>query len=432
MKGAKLNKNLSTFLRHIDSIRDTLPMTMLLIHPHGEKASKELLDFINNNVEKVEEDDCKKKILVKAEESKLFETLERNASISSLASKIIPESLFVSLISQYDAFINRLLRAIFEIKPEMLNGSDRNILFSQLVEYNSIEDAREYIIEKEIDTVLRKSHSEQFDYLENRLGMKLREKLPIWKTFIELTERRNILVHCDGVVSNQYIKNCKEHSCSIVDVSIGKRLDLTPEYFSQAYYCLYEMSVKLTHTIWRKLLISDLKNADDELNDCCYNLIINDSYHLADVLLEFGYAQKKKFNDSSENVFIINRALSKYLQGKNKEAKKILEKKDWSASSYDFKLANEVIKENYEVVYRLMRKIGKNGDVDKTAYKEWPLFSKIRNITEFTNVYKEIFEEEYSVLETPLRPVIKLINKELKKKIQEKTVKKGESEKEII
>lgn len=38
MTGEKLNRNLETFLRHIDSIRDTLPMTMLLISPHNKKA----------------------------------------------------------------------------------------------------------------------------------------------------------------------------------------------------------------------------------------------------------------------------------------------------------------------------------------------------------------------------------------------------------
>lgn len=195
-----LHKNLETFLRHIDAIRDTLPMTMLLIQPYHKKANDDFLTFLKDNVKEIEDDNGKKRLLVKADESRRFETLERNASTSSLARKIIPESLFVSLISQYDAFLTRLLRAIYMLQPEVLNGSERNLTFSQLVEMDTIANAREYIIEKEIDTVLRKSHSEQFDYLEKLLGLKLREKLPIWKTFIEITERRNLLVHCDGEV----------------------------------------------------------------------------------------------------------------------------------------------------------------------------------------------------------------------------------------
>lgn len=431
--GKNLHKNLETFLRHIDAIRDTLPMTMLLIQPYNKKANDDFMKFLKENVEEIEDDNGKKRILVKADESKKFETLERNASTSALASKIIPESLFVSLISQYDAFLTRLMRAIYEIKPDVLNGSERNLTFSQLVEMETIENAREFIIDKEIDTLLRKSHSEQFDYLEKLLGLKLRECLPIWQTFIEITERRNLLVHCDGVVSNQYVKNCLEHKCKIDKIKVGERLGAEPQYFSNAYECLYEIATKLTHTIWRKLLIADLKDADRELNDVCLHLINTKFFELADILLEFGCNQKQHFNDSLKNVFIVNGALSKHLQEKKEEAKQILDKKDWSASSDDFKLAYAVLTEDYERAYEIMIKIGDKGEVDKSDYKQWPLFNKILKEERFKEIFKSIFKEDYSVMETPMRPVQELINKELKKdkELKEKTVKKIESAKEL-
>ena len=431
--GKNLQKNLETFLRHIDAIRDTLPMTMLLIQPYNKKANDDFMKFLKENVEEIEDDNGKKRILVKADKSKVFETLERNASTSSLASKIIPESLFVSLISQYDAFLTRLLRAIYEIKPDVLNGSERNLTFSQLVEMETIYNAREFIIDKEIDTFLRKSHSEQFDYLEKLIGIKLRENLPIWQTFIEVTERRNLLVHCDGIVSNQYIKNCTEHKCKIDKVKVGERLGAELQYFTSAYKCLYEIATKLTHTIWRKFLISDLKDADRELNDVCFHLINTNSFELADILLEFGCAQKKHFNDSLKNVFIINGALSKYLQKKKDESKGILDTKDWSASSDDFKLAYAVLTDDFERAYEIMLKIGASGEVDKTDYKQWPLFNIIRKEQKFKETYNIIFKEEYTVMETPMRPLQELINKEIKrdKELKDKTVKKIESAKEL-
>ena len=431
--GKNIHKNLEAFLRHIDAIRDTLPMTMLLIQPYNKKANDDFMKFLNENVKEIEDDNGKKRLLVKSDESTIFETLERNASTSALASKIIPESLFVSLISQYDAFLTRLLRAIYEIKPDVLNGSERNLTFSQLVEMETIDNAREFIIDKEIDTVLRKSHAEQFDYLEKLIGIKLRENLPIWQTFIEVTERRNLLVHCDGVVSNQYLKNCNENKCKIENVKVGDRLGAEHKYFTSAYKCLYEIATKLTHTIWRKYLITDLKIADGELNDVCFHLINTKSFELADILLEFGCSQKKHFNDSTKNVFIINGALSKYLQEKKEEAKQILDKKDWSASSDDFKLAYAVLTDDFERAYEIMTKIGDNGEVDNSDYKQWPLFTKIRKEDKFKETFQTIFKEEYTVMETPMRPLQELINKEIKrnKELQEKTVKKVESAKEL-
>lgn len=433
MTGEKFQNNLKTFLRHIDSIRDTIPMTILLLSPYNKKAIDDFVNFLKNNVKEIEDDNVKKKILINSNDLKLFETLEKNASISSLASKIIPESLFVSLISQYDAFLNRLLRVIFEIKPEILNNSERNLTFSQLVEMETINDAREYIIEKEIDTVLRKSHAEQFDYLEKLIGIKLRENLPIWPTFIEVTERRNLLVHCDGVVSNQYIKNCNEHKCKIENVKIGDRLGADHKYFTTAYICLYEIATKLTHTIWRKYLISDLKMADVVLNEVCFNLINTKSFELADILLEFSCTQKKHFNDSTKNIFIINRALSKYLQEKKEEAKQFLDIKDWSASSDVFKLAYAVLSDDFGSAYEIMTKIGDKGEVDNSDYKQWPLFTEIRKEDKFKETFLNIFKVEYTIMETPMRPLQELINKEINrnKELQEKTVKKIQSAKEL-
>ena len=433
MKGKKLHQNLIRFLRHIDSIKDTLPMTMLLINPHQKKAHDKFAKFMDENVEEIEVEDGEKAIAVKYENAKVFEQLSKNSEISILASKIIPESLFVSLISQFDSYINKLLRILFEIRPELINQSDRNLTFSELVEYDSIDNARENIIEKEVESVLRKSHSEHFDYLENKLGMPLRKKLPIWPQFVEITERRNLFVHCDGFVTSQYLKVCKKHHANIEGVALNERLIITPEYFNSTYETLFEIAVKLTHTIWRKLLKEDLKNADRHLNDICFELMNTRDFKLADIMLHFACDQNHFYNDASHNVFVVNRALSKYLQDKKKEAKEIINQKDWSASSDDFKLAHLVLNENYEDCYALMRKIGEDGEVDKENYRTWPLFHELRKEDKFKSTYKEIFGEDYKIVEIPKRPIQDIIEEEIKNnpELREKVKNKKMSKKQI-
>lgn len=301
--------------------------------------------------------------------------------------------------------------------------------FSQLVDLNSIEDAREYVIEKEIECVLRKNHSEHFDYLENKLAITLRKDLPIWQTFIEITERRNLFVHCDGIVSNQYLDVCKKNECCTDEVNLGDRLSITPEYFQKAFECLFEIAVKLTHTIWRKLLLQDIEKADKELNGICYDLILSFEFTLADIILDFACKQKKHHNDETKNIFIVNKSLSKYLAGDKEKAAEIINSKDWSATSYDFKMAQAVLTDNEKEVINLMKKVGKDGDVIKEYYKLWPLFWKIRKTKEFKDTFKEIFDEDYNVIETPQRPVQELItkriqgNKALQDKMKEKSTK---------
>ncbi|AJH14822.1 hypothetical protein [Myroides profundi] len=413
--GIELDKNLHRLLRHLDSIKDTLPMSLLLLEPHNKKANTKLKDFIEKNSEEIEDENGNKSISLEFEQARIFDQLAKNSEISNLAMKIIPESLFVALISQYDAFLNQLFKTLFKIRPEYINKSERELSFSQLNEFESIEKAREYVVEKEVETILRKSHSEHFDYLENKLSIVLRKDLPIWQTFIEITERRNLFVHCDGIVSNQYLKVCKENKCNISEIELNKRLTISSEYFKNAYECLYELSTKLTHTIWRKLIKEDIQFADEKLNEICYNLITNRQFNLADILLDFACKQIKFYNDSAKNYYTVNKALSKYLQDKTDIAREIIDSKDWSASSDDFKLAHLILMKKNDEAYLLMKKIGKNGEVNKDHYKIWPLFYKLRKEERFKEVFREIFEEDYAVLEVPKRPIQELIGEIIKK-----------------
>jgi len=424
MNGTELDKNLQTLLSHLDSIKDTLPMTMLLLTPYQKKANEKLQEFIKENVTEIDEENNQKLISVKYEHFKYFQQLSRNSNISQLASKIIPESLFVSLISQYDAFLYRLFKVLFNIRPEYINNSERELAFSQLVTFKSIESARDYVIEKEIETILRKSHTEHFEYLEKKLSIQLRVNLPIWKTFIEITERRNLYVHCDGIVSSQYLKVCRENDCEITGIELNQKLSVDLDYFKHAYECLYELCVKLTHTIWRKLIIEDLENADNKLNDICYELINSRQFRLADILLDFACKQVRHYNESSRNLLIVNKSLSQYLQGNTKNAVDIIESKDWSASSDDFKLAHLVLIEKNEEVYSLMKKIGNRGEVHKGNYKTWPLFLKLREEQKFKETFKDIFGEEYSILENPKRPVQELIEEQMTNEKKTKTPKR--------
>lgn len=426
MKAQNLSENLKEFLLRLDSSFDTLPMMLILLDPERQKTKQSLDEFMACKLVKVdatEEKEGGEAYSLKVEDLNVFKKLIDNLSTLNIAPQIVSESIFVSLISQYDAFLAKLLRTIYLLIPDIIESSDRSLTLSQLTKSGSIEAAKELIIEKEIETVLRKSHKEHFLYLETKLNMPLTKDLPIFKTFIELTERRNLFVHCDGIVSNQYLNTCKENGCDVSSVQLGDRLKITPEYFKKSYFCLYEISVKLAHTIWRKICKEELEEADDELNTICYNLLVNKRFKLADILLDFASNQKKHSNDIHKNMFIINASLSKYLRGKKEEALRILKQKDWSACSNDFQLAIYVLNEDYSACYKLMRKIGMSGDVKKEHYRQWPLFEKIRELDDFKACYFEIFNEEYKVIEIPLKPTEKLINEKLKEKLTEKQIK---------
>jgi hypothetical protein len=391
-------KNLEEFVKNIDSLKSSLSLTMGLISITNKISRNKTSQFIRTKAKKK----TSKSFYLKYEDINYYEKLKRDLDISNTSIRVVPRSTLISLVSQFDAFMGSIIKIVFILYPEILNTSQKNLTFSSLSNFDNINEIKNYIIEKEIDSVLRENHTYHFEWLEEKLKMPLRKDLPIWGTFVELTERRNLFAHCGGKISSQYISICKENRIEInKDYKVGYELYVTSQYLESSYKCLYELAVKLTHVIWRKLRPKDLSNADQDLNKICYNLIDVGSYTLADTLLEFATNTiKNHFDGSSLNFFIINKALSKKLGGDKKAAHEIINKQDWSHISSDFNLAKEVLLGNDDKVFLLMKKIGKKSEyIDKTSYRNWPLFKDLRKNKNFQETFKQIYKEEFELKE---------------------------------
>ncbi|RRS32735.1 MAG: hypothetical protein P794_00675 [Epsilonproteobacteria bacterium (ex Lamellibrachia satsuma)] len=282
----------------------------------------------------------------------------------------------------------------------MINDSERELKFKDLVKFKSIEEASEFLLEKEIESLLRNSHSEQFKWMEKKFNIPLTKNLTIWSDFIEITERRNLFVHNNGIVSRQYIKVCEDNGVKISEIKVGDTLKVKPKYLANAYLVFYEIGFKLLQVLWRKLFPNELENADTSLINTTYDLLAHKRYKLAQTLLDFSCDILKKYHsDVNRRIMIINRALAYKLDKNIEKCDSILKKDDWSATRLDFQLAVAVLKNNDKEVYRLMKEVGsKSKDLPEHTYLEWPLFEEYREKEDFLNMYKEIFGKELELI----------------------------------
>jgi hypothetical protein len=382
------------FVGQIESLATSLPLAMMIIQAAHRVAHKSYDDFVKNSCEQKTEGE-EHYIIVSFEHNDRYRVLNKRVQQTSTAASVVPRSFHVSLVSSYDAFLGKLVGALFRIKPELLKSSDRTLTYLQLSEFDSISEAREHLLEKEIETLLRRSHSEQFEWLESRFAVKLRVDLPVWPTFIEVTERRNLFVHADGIVSSQYLKMCREHEVILDgETKQGSQLEVTHVYFKSAYEAIFEIGVKLGQVLWRKLKPSDIELADSNLTSLCYELLKERKYRLAQKLLDFACSTAMRHaDDKSRLIFLVNRAQAYKWDGKPERALEIVASQDWTAMGAMFQLAEAVLRDKYDDAIELMKSIGSNGEPSKSAYKTWPLFKEIRKIKEFGEAFGKIFGE---------------------------------------
>lgn len=391
-----IGDEINLFVRHIDSLRETLPMTMFVIQEVGKNFSSELEKFETDHCT-ITADGDKRRISIPLEHIRRWKKLNSRHDQSEHARTLVPRSMMVSLVSQYDAFIGRLLRAIFLARPELLNASEKTLSFSQVASFPSIESIREHVIEKEIEAVLRTSHSDQIKWMESRFDLPLTKGLSIWPKFIELTERRNLFVHTDGIVSSQYLSVCRQHGVSLDPETIeGTRLGVPQKYFGQAYCCVFELGVKLGHVLWRKLLPDERESADGNLVSATYELIDRDDNDLALALLDLACDTVRKHSSEwFQLAFTINRAQAYKWSGKKAECTSTLRAVDWSAKGDEFKLADATLREDWPKAIEIVRRIGTSGPISKLNYRDWPLFRELRTQPEFLVAYQEIFAEAF-------------------------------------
>ncbi len=255
-------------------------------------------------------------------------------------------------------------------------SAERTLTLSQLLELGSIEKATTYLLDKEVESVLRKSHADQFSWMENKFDIKLREGLTSWPAFIEITERRNLFAHADGVVGDQYLENCQKHSVVLEsDCGKGVRLGVSSDYFERAYECVLELGVKLSQVLWRKVRSDQLNAADENLINVTLELLIGEKFRLAGELLDFACVVLKRHGDErSRRILIVNRAQAHKWAGDAGKCTSVLSDEDWSASGLDFRLCVAVLEDRPSDAADLMRTIGPDESMPETNYQEWPVF----------------------------------------------------------
>lgn len=304
----------------------------------------------------------------------------------------LPKISIIGIISSYDAILSDLLRVIFKKKPEIIFTSDREVKFSDLIGLGSLEAIRDSIISNEIEGVIRNSHHDQFSWMEKKFGMKLREGLEVWPNFIELCERRNLLTHTGGVVSEQYIKNCDQHGKK-TSHKLGDKLEVDIEYLTSAIDIVSEVGYKLIHTMWRKFLPDDRELADSVLNETGMNLIAVREYKLAQDLLRFGVGQRQHSTDLIKRMMIVNLANASKLDGQKDQCEAALSSQDWSATSYQFQICVAAVRNDFEEVKRLLKLGGGAIEITPSDFRDWPVFKDARNDPEIQIVFKEVFGE---------------------------------------
>jgi hypothetical protein len=307
---------------------------------------------------------------------------------------VLDSVFLMGLVSQFDAYVGRLIRTLAIAKPHIVFESEKKYTATEVLEFSRIEDFKEAVLEKEIEGVLRESHEKQFAWMETKFGKPLRAGLDVWPAFIELCERRNLIAHAAGHVSKTYLEKC--HAVGFkTSAKLGDLLRADPDYLPKSAWVLLEIGVKLSQVLARVAFDSAECHelADRTINDFAYELIHSSNYPLAISLLEFALTKPMKHPKKPLLYMIkINLANAYKLAGNLEKAKHALEDEDWTATRIDFQVCAAAVLDDLEKVRQLAPMVPPDY-IAPQDFLVWPVFAGLSKTKEYIDFVRQTFGE---------------------------------------
>ena len=382
----------SDYTNCLNSIKETFDSNYNILKGADITAKETLTEFISNfniNTESIT-----------PQQSKELKPIIKKVRRAEQSAIIFPQSMLVSLVSQYDYLVGQLVQFIYSVNPNAINESGSQISYKELFAYSNLDAVKEQFIQDKVETILRKSHEEQIDELQKLSGVENLKGVSFWAEFIEMTQRRNLLVHCKGCVSEQYIQKCKGVGINPLPCK-GDSLTVNEEYFNRAYFIFYVMGILLSQVVTRHLLKKEkvLGEIDTILNHMIYESLEDEKYDLAIVLSEFALAKTTKHYCRLDEVyFVLNYAQAYKWLGNQQRCEEILSNFDFSAMTSDILVAKYALEDNIDKVIEHMKKTGDDSKImTKAAYVSWVIFKSMREKQEFKEAYKYIFGEDLTL-----------------------------------
>ena len=112
----KIRNIINEYTTTLNSIYDTFFINYDILSDKKKKAKSSVKDFLKKY--KIQNDnDLHRNIKQHPENAKIIKSLLREDQRSEMAYRVMPQSFFVSIISQFDVLVGQLIRFIFGINP---------------------------------------------------------------------------------------------------------------------------------------------------------------------------------------------------------------------------------------------------------------------------------------------------------------------------
>lgn len=287
------------------------------------------------------------------------------------------------LVTYFESTIAKIIKTDLQKHPKRLSLDTKTVSYKMLEMSNSIEDVRDLLIEDEVMAMMYKSVSDWIEYFRKNIKLKLEYATNALPELIEIIARRNIIVHNEGIVNNQYMNIVSKEYIS--NVKIGDFLSVDKQYILNAINLVESICMSIILEIWISESDKDNKEIGKILAIIYDEYLIFEKWENAKVLYEV-CLKSNKLQLADELICKINRWQCYKWSDRFNEIEKEVEDLDVTACQPRYKLGVLALLEKYEDFFAYY---DEQDDLKEDELREWPLFREVRN--------SEIYIQRYGI-----------------------------------
>lgn len=303
-------------------------------------------------------------------------------------------SALAALISEYESFLAKLLKIIGTLQPNIFVNDDDQISIREVQSFQSISQIKEAMLESKIEELLHeKSHVEVLQIISKKLGVNLESDKAMISEFVEVCQRRNLLVHGSGIVNKRYLRACDLAGYKHKDSkNLGDKLEIDRSYLRSATARVYLVGFFTLHIIWQKLIPRSTSDSIQAILEASHDLVDANLTKTCRKVCDFVLNSKSKISEKHRAFIALNRAQSFLFEPRISDAEcsegvsASLKMQDWSMTSPVVKLALACVNRSFNDIENLAKSAISDG-LDYHAAQTWSIFREVRELPEFSRCF---------------------------------------------
>jgi hypothetical protein len=318
-------------------------------------------------------------IKVSGPQGKQFNEAMREMGKSEERIALLYRNSLVSLISCVECFLSQIIRTYYEGTPDALKDTDKTLSLEDLKKFGSVDDARVYLIEKKVTDLMRGSFSDWISFFKERTGLSMSYLSPYMNKLIEACERRNLLVHNNGIVNSIYLS--KVDSDLRKERNKGDTITLTRKYLDERIDFFELYSLLIAAELWKKLKPTAQERAEI-LGDIAYNHLKASRWPIAEGLSYF-MMMDKEMKEPYRLVGTLNYWQAVQRQDNWDKVKTDANAADFSAKGHRYQLGHLALLGKKQEFFAIVPIALKGKEITLEELREFPIFEGMRGDKRF-------------------------------------------------